>query len=91
MNNTAGMLFGRSRGSRHRTVTGATAVEWAAPMHVVDEVVVLLWRGGCLRPSMRQLCRLAPVPYLLIKCGSVPKIGTVPLLDLNFTLNISLI
>ena len=46
VNNTAGTLFGRSRGSRHRTATGATAVEWAAPMHAVDEVVVLLGGGG---------------------------------------------
>ena len=68
----------------------ATAVEWAASMHAADKVVVLL-RGGCLRPSIRQRCGLAPVPYLVIRGGSVPKVGTVPLLDLHFKLNISLI
>ena len=35
--------------------------------------------------------RVAPVPYLVIRCGPVPKVGTVPLLDLKFKLNISLI
>ena len=44
VNITAGTLFGRSRGPRHRTVTGSAAVEWAASMHPEDEVVVLL--GG---------------------------------------------
>ena len=91
VNNTAGTLFGRSRGSLHRTATAPPAVEWEALMHVEDEVVVLLGGGGCLRPSMRQRYRLAPVPYLVIRCGSVPKVGTVPLLDLNFKLNTSLI
>ena len=47
MSNTAGTLFGRSRGPRHRTTTDATVVEWAAPMHPVDEMIVLL-EGGCL-------------------------------------------
>ena len=47
VNNTAGTLFGRSRGPHHRTATGATAAEWAAPMHPLDEAVVLLaWRGS---------------------------------------------
>ena len=45
MNNTAGTLFGRGRQPRHRMATGATAVEWAASMHPVDEVVVLLGGG----------------------------------------------
>ena len=72
-------------------MTGGTAVEWAALMHAEDKTVVLLGRGGCLRPSIRQRCKLAPVPYLVISCGSVPKVGIVPLLDLHFKLNISLI
>ena len=55
VNNTAGTLFGRSRGPSQRAATGATAVEWAALMHAKDEVVVLLGGGrGGLRPSMRQ-------------------------------------
>ena len=41
--------------------------------------------GVCLRPLMRQRCGLAPVPYLVIRCGSVPKVGTVPLLDLHYS------
>ena len=45
MNNTAGMLFGRGRQPRHRTATGDMAVEWAASMHPVVEVVVLLGVG----------------------------------------------
>ena len=36
---------------------------------------------------MRQRCRLAPVSYLVIRRGSVPKVGTVPLQDLHFKLN----
>ena len=47
VNNTAGTLFGRIRGSRHRASTGATAVEWVALMHADDEVVVLLGEGAC--------------------------------------------
>ena len=39
------MLFGRSRGPRHRAATGATAVEWAASMHATDELVMLLGGG----------------------------------------------
>ena len=51
VNNRTRMLFGRSRGPRH-TKTGATAVESAASMHPVDEVIMLLG-GGCLWPSTR--------------------------------------
>ena len=88
VNITAGTLFGRSRGPRHLAVTGSAAVEWAAS-HPLDEVVVLCYlKGRCLRPSMRQRCGLAPVPYLVIRGDSVPKLGRVPLLDLLFTLNI---
>ena len=45
VNNTAGTLFGRSRGPCHRVAMGATAVECAALMHAEDEVVVLLEAG----------------------------------------------
>ena len=45
VNNTAGTLFGCSRGPLHRAATGATSVEWAALMHAEDEVVVLLGGG----------------------------------------------
>ena len=62
----------------------------AASMQPVDEVVVLLGRG-VPAASIRQWCGLALVPYLVIRCGSVPKVGTVPPLDLHITLNISLI
>ena len=41
VNNAAGTLFGHSRGPQHRATTGATAVEWAAPMHTAVEVVML--------------------------------------------------
>ena len=34
--------------------------------------------------------RACPIQYLVIRGDSVPKVGTVPLLDLHFTLNISL-
>ena len=44
MNNTAGTLFGCSRGPLYHAETGATAIEWAALMHGKDDVVVLL--GG---------------------------------------------
>ena len=44
VNSIAGTLFGFSCRPRHRTATGATAVEWAALMDLMDEVVVLL--GG---------------------------------------------
>ena len=37
-------------------------------MHAADEVVMLLG-GGCLWPLTRQRCGLAPVPYLVIRCG----------------------
>ena len=48
VNNTAGTLFGRSRRPRHCTAMGATAVKWAASMHPMEEVVVLLGRGVSL-------------------------------------------
>ena len=41
VNNTAGTLFGRSRGPRHRVVTGNMAVEGTASMHATDEVAML--------------------------------------------------
>ena len=59
-------------------------------MHPVDELVVLLGGEVPAAISMRKWCGLAPVPYLVIRCGSVPKVGIVPLLDLLFKLNISL-
>ena len=90
MNNTAGMLFGRSRGPCHRTAVEATAAERAVSMQPMDEVVVLLG-GGVPAASMRQRCGLALVPYFVIRCGSVPKVGTIPLTDLHVMLNISII
>ena len=90
MKNSAGTLFGRSRGPGHRTAAGGMASERAASMQPVDEVVVPLGRG-VPAASIRQWCGLELVPYLVIRCGFVPKVGTVPPLDLHFTLNISLI
>ena len=72
-NNTAGTLFGRSRGPLYRAATGATAVEWEVLMHTERRWLCYL-EGGWLRPPMRQRCRLAPIPYLVIRCGSVPKV-----------------
>jgi len=87
--NTPGTLFGRDRQPGHHTVTGSMTVEWATSVHPVDVVVVLLG-GECLRPSTRKRCGLVPFPYLVSRCGSVPKAGTASLLDLHFTLlNIS--
>ena len=63
-------------------------------MHPMEEVVVLLGGGEGVPAAIdeTQRCWLKPVSYLLIKCGSVPKaIDTAPLLDLHFTLTISLI
>ena len=37
---------------------------------------------GVPAASMRQRCGLALVPYLVIRCGSVPKVGTMSLIDL---------
>ena len=45
MKNSAGTLFGRSRGSGHRTAAGAMTSERAVSMQPVDKVVVLLRRG----------------------------------------------
>ena len=54
---------------------------------------------GCLRlrPSMRQQCGLSPATYIVIRCGSVQKIGIVPLLSIptfyakyKFNINISI-
>ena len=59
-------------------------------MQPVDEVVVPLGRGVPVA-LIRQWCGLELVLYLVIRCGFVPKVGTVPPLDLHFTLNISLI
>ena len=39
--------------------------------------MVVLIAGVVPVPSMRQRCRLAPVPYLVIRFGLVPKVGTV--------------
>ena len=90
MKNSAGTLFGRSHGPGHHTVAGATAAEREASMQPIDEVVMLLC-GGVPATSMRQRCGLALVPCLVIRCISMPKVGTVPLTDLHFKLNISLI
>ena len=48
VNNNAGTMFGHCRQPRHCAATGAmaVAVEWAALMHSVYEVVVLLGGGG---------------------------------------------
>ena len=59
-------------------------------MQPVDEMVVLLGRG-VPATSIGLWSGLALVPYVVIRCGSVPKVGTVPPLDLHFMLNICLI
>ena len=69
---------------------GAMTAKRAAPMQPVDYIVVLLGRG-VPAASIRLWCVLSLVPYLVIRCGFVPKVGTVPPLDLYFTLNTSLI
>ena len=89
VNNTAGTLFGRNCGPGNHIAARATTVERAVLMQPVDEVVVLLG-GEVPAASMMQRCGLTLVPYLVIRCSSVPKVGTVPLIDLHFTLNISL-
>ena len=89
VNNTAGTLFGRNCGPGNHIAARATTVERAVLMQPVDEVVVLLG-GEVPAASMMQQCGLTLVPYLVIRCSSVPKVGTVPLIDLHFTLNISL-
>ena len=66
------------------TPTGAMVAERAAPMQPMDEVVVLLGEG-VPAASMRQRCGMTLVPYLVIRCGSVPKVGTVSLLDLHYS------
>ena len=70
--------------------------ERAVSMQPVDEVVVLLGRGVPVA-LIRQWCRLVLVPYLVMRCGSVPKVGTVPPLDLltfcakyKFNINMSI-
>ena len=90
MKNSTGTFFGRSHGSGHYTVAGGMAAEKAALMQPLDEVVVLLG-GGVLAALMRQWCELALVQCLVIRFVSVPKVGTVPLIDLHFKLNILLI
>ena len=63
VNNTAGTLFGRSRGPLHRAATGATAVEWAALMHAKDKVVVLLGGGGaCGHCEAAMQAGAGPIP-----------------------------
>ena len=80
--NSAGTLFvGRSHGPGHHAVAGAIAAERAESMQPVDEVVVLLG-GGVPAASMSQRCGLTLVQCLVIRCVSVPKVGTVPLIDL---------
>ena len=66
---------------------GVITAEKEASMQPVGELVVLLGRG-VPAASIKLLCGLALVPYLVIRCDSVPKVGTVPPLDLHFTLNI---
>ena len=56
-------------------------------MQPVDEVVVLLGMGGACSID-QAVVRAGVVPYLVIRCDSVPKVGTLPPLDLHFTLNI---
>ena len=53
-------------------------------MHPVDEVVVLL--GGEVPVAIHEAAVQAHAcPILVIRCDSVPKVGTVPLLDLHYS------
>ena len=80
-------MFSCGHGPGHHTAVGTMAPERAVLMQSVDEVAMLLGRG-LPAASMRQRCRVALVLYLVIRCVSVPKVGTVPLIDLHFKLNI---
>ena len=75
VNNIAGKLVGRSRGPDHLSTL------WMRWLYYLEG-------GGCPRSLTSQRCGLLSVPYLVIRCGSVPKVGTVPLQRLHFKLNI---
>ena len=66
VNNTAGTLFGRSRGPRHRAAMRATTVESAALICPEDEVVVLLGGGEWVPAAIDEAAVQAgvgPIPY----------------------------
>ena len=78
MKNSAGTLFGRSRGPGHRTAAVSMTSERAASMQPVDEVVVPLGRAVPVIVD-ETVVRAGADPVPAFRCGLVPKIGTVPL------------